>query len=311
MTSMLYYSYSRKLSEIELVEIDQEVERNREFVAGLINKLPSNSKRKAKQLCQAFVFVFAICQPLIPCAAVMLPMPSSNIYKLANTEESKIFTTRNYPQIAAIPASKVDKIRLTSEQIKQFDSLALQLSSGSITMEKAILQLRGGDSYDWATLAFIIYMISLQQSESFGSLNLPHINPIGWCNGKYDHRNIQSSRMKQMCAASADENGVKTYQVESQIGKHNKLKKISMKIRKNPKLVKEFARLKEKLQQNNLKAGKGTKHLAGSKSIYYARGATEGARIYFQYSGDNIITIIGESNKALQKEVINFLLKNY
>jgi putative component of toxin-antitoxin plasmid stabilization module len=105
--------------------------------------------------------------------------------------------------------------------------------------------------------------------------------------------------------------GVKTYQVKSQIGKHNKLKKISKKIRNNPKPVKEFARLKEKLQQGNLKAGKGTKYLPGSNGIYYARGATEGARIYFQYSGDNIITIIAESNKATQKEVINCLLKNY
>ena len=105
--------------------------------------------------------------------------------------------------------------------------------------------------------------------------------------------------------------GVKTYQVKSQIGKHNKLEKISKKIRKNPKLVKEFARLKEQLQKGNLKAGKGTKYLPGSNGIYYGRGATEGARIYFQYSGDNIITIIAESNKATQKEVINFLLKNY
>lgn len=77
------------------------------------------------------------------------------------------------------------------------------------------------------------------------------------------------------------------------------------------KLVKEFARLKEKLQQGNLKARKGTKYLPGSNGIYYARGATEGARIYFQYSADNIITIIAESNKATQKEVINCLLKNY
>ena len=104
---------------------------------------------------------------------------------------------------------------------------------------------------------------------------------------------------------------METYQVKSQVGKHKKLKKISRKIRKNPKLVKEFARLQEKLQKGNLKAGKGTKYLPGSNGIYYARGATEGARIYFQYSGENIITIIGESNKATQKEVINCLLKNY
>ena len=75
--------------------------------------------------------------------------------------------------------------------------------------------------------------------------------------------------------------------------------------------MKEFVRLKEKLQKGNLKARKGTKYLPGSNGIYYARGAIEGARIYFQYSGDNIITIIEESNKATQKEMINCLLKNY
>ena len=129
-------------------------------------------------------------------------------------------------------------------------------------------------------------------------------------NGQEDECPIPKEDIEQSSQGQG-KYGVKKYQVKSQIGKHNKLKKISKKIRKNPKLVKEFARLKEKLEQGNLEAGKGTKYLPDSNDIYYARGATEGARIYFQYSGDNIITIIGESNKATQKEVINFLLKNY
>ena len=44
--------------------------------------------------------------------------------------------------------------------------------------------------------------------------------------------------------------------------------------------------------------------------IYYARGYTEGARLYFKYSEDNII-VLGESNKPTQDAAIEFLLKNY
>ena len=46
-----------------------------------------------------------------------------------------------------------------------------------------------------------------------------------------------------------------------------------------------------------MKASRGVKFLPNSKYIYYRRGYNEGARIYFQYSGDDII-IIGELNKA-------------
>jgi hypothetical protein len=88
--------------------------------------------------------MFSISQPLAPCAAVIMRLPPA-INRLSPIEESRIKTNKNYPQIAAIPGSKVDKIKLRNEQIKQFDSLTQQLSSGSITMEKGILQLRGGD----------------------------------------------------------------------------------------------------------------------------------------------------------------------
>lgn len=58
-----------------------------------------------------------------------------------------------------------------------------------------------------------------------------------------------------------------------------------------------------------MKAGRGVKLLSNSNGIYYARGYNEGARLYFKYSGDNII-ILGESNKLTQDAVIEFLLKN-
>jgi hypothetical protein len=59
-----------------------------------------------------------------------------------------------------------------------------------------------------------------------------------------------------------------------------------------------------------MKGGRGVKSLPNSNGIYYARGYTEGARIYFQYSGDDI-SILAESNKPTQNAVIEFLLKNF
>jgi len=70
------------------------------------------------------LFLFNLGQPLAPyAAAVVIPLPPTPIHRLYGTwnEESKISTNKNYPQIAAIPASKVDKVVLTNSQIKEVD----------------------------------------------------------------------------------------------------------------------------------------------------------------------------------------------
>nr|QYB19240.1 hypothetical protein [Climaconeis cf. scalaris]QYB19337.1 hypothetical protein [Climaconeis cf. scalaris] len=127
MTALLYYSYSRELSENELVEIDRRVSRNKESVYRFLTELSSNSKRRAKRLCLYVKFVFVISQPLAPYAVMVLLPPF--------IEQDRILGNKNsYHQIASITELKVDKIRLTNEQIKQFNNLALQLNSGSITM---------------------------------------------------------------------------------------------------------------------------------------------------------------------------------
>lgn len=175
------------------------------------------------------MFIFQLGQPLVPyAAAVVMPLPPVGIHRLSPIEESRIRTNKNHPQIADIPGSKVDKIRLTNDQIKQFYSLTLQLSSGSITMEEVILQLRGGDGLTdvVAVIAFVIFMNwydSLFGVQAFQATPLPHQDPFGWLSGKYDSRNAGNPQcqsnppsrferetlhtMKQMCAASADENG--------------------------------------------------------------------------------------------------------
>ena len=107
------------------------------------------------------------------------------------------------------------------KQIEDLNLICYKLQKGSISIDKAILKLRADGFYDWARLAFIIYMFSLQQGDSFQNVPLPHMDPIGWASGKYDSRNAGQCpsnppsrferetlhRMKQMCAASADENG--------------------------------------------------------------------------------------------------------
>lgn len=147
--------------------------------------MPSNSKRKAKKFCLSIVFIFTISQPLIPyAAAVVMPLPPA-IHRLSPIEESSIRTQKNYPQLATIPESKVDKIKLTNEQIKQFNNLALQLNSGSITMEEAVLQLRGGSELTdvVAVIAFVIFMNwydSLFGVEAFQANPFPHQDSFDW-----------------------------------------------------------------------------------------------------------------------------------
>jgi hypothetical protein len=221
MTAFLYYSVSSGLTENELVEIDRQIFKNQESVYLFLTELPSNSKRKGKKLCLYIVFMFAISQPLAPCGAVVMPLPTTTINKLYHSEESEIRINKNYPQIAPIPASKVDKMVLTDQQIEDLNLICYKLQKGSITIDKAIFKLRAGGFYDWATLAFIIYMFSLQQGDSFQNVPLPHMDLMGWASGKYDSKNAGQCpsnppsrferetfhRMKQMCAASADENG--------------------------------------------------------------------------------------------------------
>jgi hypothetical protein len=172
--------------------------------------------------------IFQLGQPLVRCAAaVMLPLPP-DIDRLSPFEQDIILGNKNYyPQIAPIIGSKIDKIRLTNEQIKQFNNLTLQLNSGSITMEETVLQIRGGDVLTdvVAVIAFVIFVNlydSLFGVEAFQANLLTHQDPFGWLSGKYDSKNAGNGQcishppsrferetfntIKQMCAAGGDEN---------------------------------------------------------------------------------------------------------
>ena len=56
----IFSYYSTKLTEIELIEIDQQVQRNREFLYTIVKKLPLNAKRKGKRICLYVIFMSAI-----------------------------------------------------------------------------------------------------------------------------------------------------------------------------------------------------------------------------------------------------------
>jgi len=127
-----------------------------------------------------------------------MPLPPIAIHRLSPIEESRIRTNKNYAQIATIPPSKVDKIKLTNDQIKQFNSLALQLNNGSIKIEEAILQLRGGDGLTdvVAIIAFVIFMNwydPLFATQAFQANPLPHQDLFGWLSGKYYSKNVGPS----------------------------------------------------------------------------------------------------------------------
>ena len=186
-------------------------------------ELPSNSKRKVKRIGLYIVFILTISQPLVPCAtAVVMSLPPQiSIEHLVPAEVLRSNT--RCPGIAPIIKAKMDKMTLTDQQIEDLNLICYKLQTGSITIDKTILELRAGGFYDWAMLAFIIYMFSLQQGNSFQNVPLPHQDPFGWLSGKYDSRNVGNGQclshppsrferetlhtMKQMCAASADENG--------------------------------------------------------------------------------------------------------
>jgi len=67
-------------------------------------------KLKAKKLVSYIIFMFMISQPLALYGVVMFP----TMHRLSPIEESRVRINKNYLQIAGIPASKVDKIRLTN-----------------------------------------------------------------------------------------------------------------------------------------------------------------------------------------------------
>lgn len=186
MTAFLYYSISSNLTEDKIITIDRYVSKNREFV----RNLPLNSKRKAKRIVTYGMFLFQLGQPLVPYAAAVMTQlpPQTSIEHLIPAEVLR--SNNQCPGIAPIIKAKMDTMILTDQQIEDLNIICYKLQKGSITLDTAVLKLRAGGFYDWAALAFIVYMLSLHQGNSFQIVPLPHQDPFGWLSGQYDSRNV-------------------------------------------------------------------------------------------------------------------------
>ena len=126
-----------------------------------VKNITLKGKRKAERIFIYGMLLFQLSQPLVPYVpAVILPLPTA-IERLSPFEQDRILNNKNsYLQIAHIFGEKIDKIQLTDDQIKEFNNLAIELNSGSITMEEAILQLIGGDvlSYVVTVILFVTFI---------------------------------------------------------------------------------------------------------------------------------------------------------
>jgi len=227
MSSLLYISISSDLTKDEIFKIDQQVKQNQERVCVFIKKLPSNSKRKARKLFLYSIFLFQLSQPVFVTAAVVLPLPPS-IDKFSSIEESKIKVNHKSSQFINIYTPKVDKIKLTDNQIKEFNDLVFQLNSGSMSIDEVILQLRGGDGLIDLVVIIAVVIFANWYNSSFGAEGFMLQDPFAWWNGQYDSKSASNGQclsdppsrferktlqqMKQMCSLEPDENGfVMTY----------------------------------------------------------------------------------------------------
>lgn len=111
-----------------------------------IKNVPLNGKSKIKKLLVYGMFLFQLGQLLVPSATSVIWPLSPAIERSSPSEQDRILENKNgYPQIAIIPEPKVSKIRLTNDQTKQSNNIALQLNNGSIKMEEAILQFKDAE----------------------------------------------------------------------------------------------------------------------------------------------------------------------
>ena len=253
-------------------------------------------------MCLTFIFgVGPIGGPVIN--QVLLPLPSPPVSLETLISNSVDSENQNTILTAPVVIPKVETIKLTSEQIEVFK----KCMAGSITLDEAIFQLRGGSELTdlVAIIGFIIlvnWIDSLYGVESFKSVPLPHMDPFGWLSGKYDSKGAGNQQSRylferqhferlQMTAAKSDygDRFLKPHVINKTIFQNDPrlTKEYKNLIKSNPKLKKAFEALEKQISQGNFKAGreKGLQKWKGSKNIYYMGTKTLGGRIYFKFTG--------------------------
>ena len=142
--------------------------------------------------------------------AISTPFPTQKVVLeklISNVEQHKKIS-----EIAPPSIGRIDKMVL---KINQIHNIGGQLSNNSITMEEAVLQLRGGDGLT-DIIVIIVFLIwsnwhnSLFGGDAFQIMPPPHHNPGGQITGKCDnrqdpHMNYKSSKFElQMNGVNAD-----------------------------------------------------------------------------------------------------------
>ena len=69
--------------------------------------------------------------------------------------------------------------------------IGYKLKNNKISLDKTVLELRGGGFSEWAAVILIIYMLNLKQAGGFKGVPLPNQDPEGWLNNKYNSRNVR------------------------------------------------------------------------------------------------------------------------
>ena len=154
MTALLYYSYSRNLTEAEIIEIDKKVFINRELVYQFMTKLSSNTKRKTVIIvvCLGFVLVFSNIESVEAIGLSLSPTPVVKVqpnYK--DTYEMKVAPTVS-PKLDKITFIKYRELPVC---IYMMDDRFLKTSEAS----KLINKIRGGSLIEAATALVVIVVM--------------------------------------------------------------------------------------------------------------------------------------------------------
>ena len=128
----------------------------------------------------SIMMYFTIAYSVVPTVGpvvgqVLLPLPPTSLEKLIpNQLDSQ---TTSIGQTAPVISNRPDKIIYTEEQINESFQISFEFLDGSITMEKAILKLRGGGNFkDISFIVLYIWLWKLQNNHvrGFQQIHPPH-----------------------------------------------------------------------------------------------------------------------------------------
>lgn len=114
---------------------------------------------------------------LTPNVSVMVPSAPTAINRIQfSSQDSMISQTKASSLIAPVITNQPDKIILTDLQLDELNQISSKFLDGSISIDEAILQLRGGGKFkDISFIVLYIWLYTLQKNhvEGFQSIRLP------------------------------------------------------------------------------------------------------------------------------------------